>query len=187
MGEFTGPCVSSTSKDFSTISSQAVSDTTGTSFDTTEVMLPSSVIAVTTLADPFLVNAYAVSIRWQSIDFTTSISALSRETSIAQTTPTNVSGLSTANHSALGNEAKVAIGLGVSLGVLLILIVALSLFCFRRRRSQLAAQEHDEDPDEGSASPTKGDLEPAELPTPTFFTPELPSDGFKWKTAELYG
>lgn len=174
MGQFTGPCVSSSHD--TTILSTIISNPNGEPFAATATYIPSTVIAVVTLANPDLVNAYAVSIRWQSTDFAASTSVVSYQPMTTSSTEPSAK-----NHGGLGNEATIGIGVGVSLGVILVLALALCVLFVRRRRGQRDSISHDE-PDrmlECSQSP-------AELLAPRKLVFELHADHLP-KVAELHG
>lgn len=176
MGQLTGPCVSSSSDD-TTILSTTISNPNGEPFAATVTYLPSSIISIVTLANPDLVNAYAVSIRWQSTDFATSTPAVSYQP--ISTSSTESSGKT---HDGFGDEAKIGIGVGVSLGVILVLALALCVLFVRRRRSQRATISHDGH----DQMPVEYFQGPAELLAPSKLTFELHGDHTP-KAAELHG
>lgn len=143
-----------------------------------------------------MLYANAVSIRWQSTDFPQATATTSSET-----TSTSLPEIPTYKHSGLTTGAKAGIGVGVTLGVILALGGALGFFYLRRKRREDPPQAPDEpenmtEPGNTGSPSTKtevsaaADQQPAELPTPTYFTAELPSTHFgslEPKPAELDG
>ncbi|KAJ5301364.1 hypothetical protein PENANT_c023G04554 [Penicillium antarcticum] len=123
------------------------------------------------------IYANAVSIRWQSTDFTTptmtSTTIKPKTSSIARNTSTQSPEAPLESHG-LTIGAKAGIGVGVSLGVILTIGLALWLFYARRKRSQSPPQGHDE-PDHMTENVVIYETLPVELPTPTYFTTELPT------------
>lgn len=74
-----------------------------------------------TKEDSGLVNAFAVSVRWKSEDFST-------------TAPQAGGG-----HKSISTDAKAGIGIGVTAGVLICIIIGLTIFLSRRKKSRASA------------------------------------------------
>lgn len=88
----------------------------------------STTVLTTTMAPTHLVNAYGVSIRWQSTDTITPTA----KTIIVTATSASTSG----SASGLTSGAKAGIGVGVALGAVLITALATWFFFLRRKRGQ---------------------------------------------------
>ncbi|KAJ5212746.1 uncharacterized protein N7498_004392 [Penicillium cinerascens] len=144
--------------------------------------------------------ADAVSIRWQSTDFTqaTATTIYTTSTDLPEIPTGQHSGLPeipTYHHSGLTTGAKAGIGVGVTLGVILAVGGALGFFYFLRKRRGGLSQAPDEPgnmtgPGNKTEMNAVADQQPAELPTPTYFTAELPSNHFSFQEpmpAELDG
>ncbi|KAI9043106.1 uncharacterized protein KD926_004609 [Aspergillus affinis] len=101
---------------------------------------PDDGLITTTSKDPYGVNAYAVTIRYQSADHlppaTSATTTSSSPTSTAsQTQPAT----SSPDSSTLSTGAKAGIGVGVAAAVI-ILLVGAGIWFFRRRRANAAAE-----------------------------------------------
>ncbi|PLB46485.1 hypothetical protein P170DRAFT_511244 [Aspergillus steynii IBT 23096] len=116
--------------------------------DSTEVYTyttddPDDGLITTTSEDKYGVNAYAVTIRYQSADKlppTTSATTTSAPTSTTSSTTSTTSSAATSSpdSSGLSSGAKAGIGVGVAAGVVL-LLVAVGFWLFRRRKANAAA------------------------------------------------
>lgn len=120
------------------------------------------------------VSGNAVHIRWQSTDFSegpTASTSAPETTTISQNTYTKSPEPTLQSHAGLTVGAKAGIGLGVSLGVIFAFVVSVYLYNARRKGHKSPPKTHEEPEDIAEA-----DGQPRfELPTPTYFTQELPT------------
>ena len=128
--------------------------------------------------------ANAVIIAWQSTDFTTPTSTAKPTSTRRVPVETNLKPeLSTKNiHSGLSVGAKAGIGVGVSFGVFCAVALIYGLF-FLRRRGRVPPQDSSV-PSEQAYSDGVNSRPISELPTATFFTPELQAESKEWKPLE---
>ncbi|KAE8153348.1 hypothetical protein BDV25DRAFT_31335 [Aspergillus avenaceus] len=80
-----------------------------------------------------LVNAYGVSIRWQSTDFTSPTSTSAVATSSIPTVETTSQVTQPKGSSGLSDDAKAGIGVGVAVGVLWAIGLVFGIYFFRRK------------------------------------------------------
>ncbi|KAJ6151820.1 hypothetical protein N7470_006948 [Penicillium chermesinum] len=136
-----------------------------------------------------IIYADLVSIAWQSTDFTTPTTtptAASTSIQLAESSSTNTSTSTMTEtptsapkaHSGLSAGAQAGIGVGVSIGVLSVVAIAFGIFFIRRKRRAELPQDTsfpaDDDPPAELPHDGKSGRPLSELPTPAFFTPELP-------------
>jgi len=135
-----------------------------------------------TATGPKAINAYGVSIRWQSTDFvstpTSSTTFTTSATGLPTTSATGLSAASTTTGrvsptpdagSGLSTGAKAGIGVGSAIGGLLLIIVGILLFRFFKRKQDV---EQDRRPESYLAPPKYGAQELQQDKTRT----ELESD-----------